>query len=62
MTEHRAYEGERLDEIVYGYYGTLEVFEEVLAYNARLPVILQDGDIVKLPEIKIEPVKEAELW
>lgn len=62
MTEYRAYEGERLDEIVYKHYGTLEVFEEVLAYNARLPVILQDKDIVKLPDITIEPVKENELW
>ncbi|MDR0580190.1 MAG: tail protein X [Campylobacteraceae bacterium] len=62
MTEYKAYEGERLDEIVYKHYGTLEVFEQVLMLNARLPVILQDGDIVKLPDIVIEPVKEAELW
>lgn len=54
--------GERLDEIVYKHYDSLEHFEEVLAKNARLGTILKDGDIVELPVFPPKPAKEAALW
>jgi phage tail protein X len=56
-----AADGDRLDTIVYRHYGTLDVFEAVLAVNARLDPILKDGDIVFLPPIAQEE-KGAELW
>jgi phage tail protein X len=62
MTKYIAYEGERLDTIIYKHYGTLDVFAQVLKLNARLKPILKDKDIVYLPDIKIEAKKEKELW
>jgi phage tail protein X len=61
MKKYIASEGERLDTIIYKHYGTLTVFAQVLAFNARLKPILKDKDIVYLPVIKIEPKKEI-IW
>ncbi|MDR2342793.1 MAG: tail protein X [Campylobacteraceae bacterium] len=58
MIRYIASKGERLDTIVYKHYGTLEVFAQVLKLNARLKPILDDKDIVYLPDIKIELSKE----
>jgi phage tail protein X len=62
MYRYVAHEGERLDAIVYKHYGTLEVFAQVLATNARLSATLKDGDIVYLPNLPKAVKKEAELW
>ncbi|MDR0666770.1 MAG: tail protein X [Campylobacteraceae bacterium] len=58
MTKYIAHEGERLDQIVYKHYKTLDVFAQVLKFNARLKPILADKDIVYLPTIKTEIKKE----
>ena len=53
--------GERLDDVVYRHYRSLEFFEQVLALNARLNIILTAGDIVILPEFK-RTLKSNKLW
>ena len=54
---------ERLDNIVYKHYKTLEVFETVLSFNSHLNSVLKAGDKVFLPEIKIEKKDETvALW
>ncbi|MDR2100090.1 MAG: tail protein X [Campylobacteraceae bacterium] len=63
MVKYIAHTGERLDTIVYKYYGTLEQFEQILMLNARLKPLLEDEDIVYLPDTpKNETKKEAPLW
>ncbi|MBE3022950.1 tail protein X [Campylobacter sp. 7477a] len=58
-----AKDNERLDTIVYKYYGTLANFTEILAFNSGLNTILKAGEKVFLPEIKTEVVKrEKTLW
>lgn len=59
-----AKESDRLDQIVYNHYGTLEVFEQVLKFNPNLEPSLKAGDVIFLPEIKIENVakKDNSLW
>jgi len=55
----------RLDTIVYETYKTLDVFKEVLKANRHLKdrLILDSGDVVILPNIKIvKEVKEVSLW
>ena len=55
----------RLDTIVYETYGTLDVFKDVLKANKHLKnkLILDIGDVVILPNIKIvKEVKEVSLW
>lgn len=45
--------GDRLDQIIYEYYGTLDVMNEVMMSNVHLlgKVILDNGDKVYLPDI-----------
>lgn len=66
MKKILATEKERLDEIVYREYKTLEVFEKVLEHNPHLTskIILNMGEIVNLPiiSIKKENEKEESLW
>ncbi len=67
MAMIKAQRGDRLDQIVFKHYGTLDVYVEVLEENDHLinKMILEDGDIVNLPVIEIElnPIKEVEtLW
>jgi phage tail protein X len=60
-----AKEGERLDEIAYRYYATLENFAQVLEHNrALLPKEkLSAGDRVVLPDWRPPKTKEAAaLW
>jgi len=59
-------EEKRLDEIVYGYCKTLDVFDRVLEINPHLvnKMFLHSGDVVYLPDVdnsvKIKEVKT--LW
>lgn len=48
-----ATKGDRLDQIIYQYYGTLDVMNEVMMNNPHLmsTPILSTGDKVYLPEI-----------
>jgi phage tail protein X len=65
---YKAKDNERLDSIVYAYYGSLMPFEKILEANLKanpdFSVILKAGDDVALPDIKIAPpVEEAKaLW
>lgn len=63
MRKYIAKDDDRLDTIVYKYYGTLDVFAEVLSVNSHLDAILNAGDIVYLPEITIQADNKANaLW
>jgi len=65
MVRYIAKEGERLDVIIYAYYGSLTAFEEVLGKNIHLAnkVELNLGDIVYLPNIKQTPINNGiSLW
>lgn len=60
-----ASDNQRLDEIVYKEYGTLEFFVDVLEKNQHLTnkVILKMGDVVNIPVItKNKEIKEDSLW
>lgn len=61
-----ATQGDRLDQIIYTFYGTLEVMNEVMMSNSHLmgKPILSDGDIVYLPKITAAvPVQSGvSLW
>lgn len=61
-----ATQGDRLDQIIYAFYGTLDVMNEVMISNSHLmsKTILSDGDIVYLPEITIStPIESGvSLW
>lgn len=61
-----ATQGDRLDRIIYAYYGTLDVMNEVMMANAHLmkKTILDDGDKVYLPEIETTRPEEqgVGLW
>ena len=66
MTEILAKQGQRLDQIAYGHYGTLQSFAQVLKANRPLlsKPILDAGDRVYLPPLPKEqptPSKRA-LW
>jgi len=54
MVRYLAKEGERLDIIVYAYYNSLDMFEEVLGVNAHLAhkIELNQRDIVYLPDFE----------
>jgi phage tail protein X len=55
--------GERLDTIVYRHYGTLAVFEQVLALNPTLNPVLKNGDRIYLPILPAKQTKKAaQLW
>lgn len=61
-----ATQGDRLDQIIYAHYGTLDVMNEVMMSNAHLmsKAILDNGDKVYLPDIKIPDKLETgiSLW
>lgn len=68
MREYRASRGERLDQIVFREYGTLEVLQRVLEANVHLlrKVELEADDVVYLPELPKEPKTQVQkgkaLW
>ena len=65
MKELTAKNGERLDEIVFREYGTLDFFEKALSENQKLSkkIFLDESDIIYLPEIMIVSSKKQEtLW
>ncbi len=65
MKEVTAKNGERLDEIVFREYGTLDFFEKVLSENQKLSnkIFLSEADIVYLPQIEIvSSNKQETLW
>ena len=65
MKEVTAKNGERLDEIVFKEYGTLDFFEKVLSENQKLSnkIFLSEADIVYLPQIEIvSSNKQETLW
>lgn len=62
-----ATKGDRLDQIIYQYYGTLDVMNEVMMANVHLlrKAILDDGDKVNLPDIHVPATPETlgvNLW
>ena len=62
---YRAKDGERLDSIVYAHYGTLDLFQSVLACNPNLlnHRILRAGEIVWLPSADTKAKSlEKKLW
>lgn len=62
---YRAKDGERLDSIVYAHYGTLNLFQSVLACNPNLlnHRILRAGEIVWLPSADTKAkFLENKLW
>ena len=56
MEKHIALGGERLDQVHYAYYQTLEGFDQLLIVNRHLlrKPILENGDIVYLPVLVLE--------
>lgn len=62
---YRAKDGERLDSIVYAHYGTLDLFQSVLACNPNLlnHRILRAGEVVWLPSADTKAKSlENKLW
>lgn len=62
-----ATQGDRLDQIIYHHYGTLDVMNEVMMHNPNLmsTPILQNGDKVYLPDIDVTAQAETvgvSLW
>jgi len=62
-----ATQGDRLDQIIYQHYGTLDVMNEVMIHNSHLmsTPILQNGDKVYLPDIDVTAQAETvgvSLW
>lgn len=61
-----ATQGDRLDQIIYTYYGTLDVMNEVMMSNVNLlsKTILDAGDVVYLPDISApeQPETGVSLW
>lgn len=66
LQKHVAVEGERLDQIHYLYYETMEGFEQLLEANRHLlrKPILDTGDIVYLPVLVLDDEEEkgSEPW
>lgn len=64
MKEYLAKKGERLDQIVYAHYKSLEQFEKVLDCNKHLlcKLILNAGDKVYLPIIQFVEKETKRLW
>ena len=62
----KAYKGQRLDQIIYKEYSTLEsdVVNAVLSANVHLlnKLELEAGDVVKLPKIEAKEPKGKHLW
>jgi phage tail protein X len=62
MTEYKCKDGDRIDDVVYKHYGSLEPLAKVLFANPHLlelPIILNSPTIIKLP--KIDDVKSDEV-
>lgn len=61
-----ATQGDRLDQIIFAHYGTLDVMNEAMMANPHLLAkpILDEGDRVALPDIAIEAQSETgvSLW
>lgn len=67
MKEYIATQGERLDQIIYREYKSLDknVVNEVLKANPHLltKLVLDAFDVVYLPEIEIKPsIEDKALW
>ena len=66
MKTVRAYKGQRLDQIIYKEYKSLDknIVNVVLAVNPHLlkKVELEAGDIVNLPKIEQKETKGKYLW
>ncbi len=65
MKQYKAQNCDRLDQIVYAEYKTLDVFDKVIACNPILATkpILSDGDLVNLPVVDIKIIPKAKkLW
>lgn len=66
MNSTIATQGDRLDQIIYAYYGTLDVMNKVMMSNVHLmpKPILDTGDKVYLPDISVPEQSESgvSLW
>jgi phage tail protein X len=66
MNRYVAKDGERLDQVVYANYKSLDVFNSIMEFNKHLQdkPILSAGDVVYLPEIEVKTkIKELKsLW
>jgi len=66
MVRYLAKEGERLDVIIYAYYDSLDVFEEVLNQNPHLTssIEMKCGDIVYLTAFEQDTIIDdaISLW
>ena len=66
MRKIKAYKGQRLDQIIFKEYSTLEsdVVNAVLTINTHLlnKLELEAGDIVYLPKIEFKEPKGKYLW
>ncbi|MDR2905266.1 MAG: tail protein X [Helicobacteraceae bacterium] len=65
MVEYIAKDGERLDQLCYRFYKSLEELPRFLTDNAPLceEAQLKAGDKVKIPEYPPKPVEKAKaLW
>ncbi len=67
MNHTLATQGDRLDQIIYAHYGTLDVMNEVMMANVHLlhKAILDNGDKVYLPDIDVTPQSKTagvNLW
>lgn len=67
MKHKIATQGDRLDQIIYAYYGTLDVMNEVMMANVHLlrKAILDNGDKVYLPDMEVTAQAETagvNLW
>ena len=62
VTTYKAIEGERLDQIVFNFYGSIKLFEVVLENNPHLKdkPILSADDEVTLEEIEPVTTKTTE--
>lgn len=58
--------GDRLDQIIFAHYGTLDVMNEVMMHNPHLlkKAVLDAGDEVYLPEVETKAQSEmgVALW
>jgi phage tail protein X len=66
MDKINAFDGERLDQITYRFYGDIDMFEEVVDNNPNLldRIFLNSNDVVNMPgRIEKPNIKEViNLW
>lgn len=66
MNTYPAQSGDRLDQIAYQEYSTLDHFDKVIEANPHLvkKPLLEDNDIVNLPELEQpkQEIKVKTLW